>query len=82
MQASEQFLQLARIGRAPGQLAYAVAALIAPSLTERRLERIEPDRTSTGPSVAGSGRALAQGVCGKCLRMDSSTQEGRRHAVS
>jgi glycosyltransferase involved in cell wall biosynthesis len=41
-QASKQFLQLARTGRAPGQLAYAVAALISPSLTERRLKRIDP----------------------------------------
>jgi glycosyltransferase involved in cell wall biosynthesis len=42
VRASEQFLELARIGRAPGQLAYAVAALMVPSLTERRLDRVGP----------------------------------------
>jgi GT2 family glycosyltransferase len=42
VQASEQFLRLAWIGRAPGQLVYAVAAFVAPSLVERRLERINP----------------------------------------
>ena len=48
VQAASQFLQLARVGRAPGQLGYAVAALVAPSLVERRLERIPADRTPTG----------------------------------
>jgi glycosyltransferase involved in cell wall biosynthesis len=42
VRAAKQFLLLARIGKAPGQLAYAVAALLAPSVAERRLERIEP----------------------------------------
>ncbi len=42
VQASKHFLHLARMGGAPGQLAYAVAALVAPSVAERRLRRIEP----------------------------------------
>ena len=42
MQASKHFLHLARLGRSPGQLAYALAALVAPSVAERRLQRIEP----------------------------------------
>ncbi len=42
VQASKHFLHLARIGRSPGQLAYALAAVVAPSVAERRLQRIEP----------------------------------------
>jgi GT2 family glycosyltransferase len=42
LEASSHFLRLARIGRSPGQLAYALAALVAPSVAERRLQRIEP----------------------------------------
>lgn len=56
VQASEQFLQLAWIGKAPGQLCYAAGALIAPSLTERRLERIEP----TAPLPDPHWRDLAE----------------------
>jgi GT2 family glycosyltransferase len=56
VQASEQFLELARVGRAPGQLAYAVAALISPTLTERRLVRIGP----TEPQPDAQWRALAE----------------------
>ena len=48
LQASKHFFQLARLSRAPGQLAYAVAALVAPSGAERRLERIEREWTGTG----------------------------------
>ena len=42
VQAASHFLRLARISRSPGQLAYALAALVAPSVAERRLQRIEP----------------------------------------
>ena len=42
VQAARHFLQLGRIRREPGQLAYAAAVLVAPSVAERRLERIEP----------------------------------------
>jgi hypothetical protein len=56
VRACEQFVQLARIDRAPGQLAYAVAALIAPSLTERRLVRMDP----TEPQPDPQWRALAE----------------------
>ena len=56
VRASEQFLQLARMGRAPGQVAYAVAALISPSLTERRLKRTDPIE----PQADLQWRALAE----------------------
>jgi glycosyltransferase involved in cell wall biosynthesis len=56
VRASEQFLQLARARRAPGQLAYAAAALISPSLTERRLQRIDPIEPQPDPEW----RALAE----------------------
>ncbi len=38
------YLRAAWLGRAPGQLAYALAAATAPSLTERRLQRVEAGR--------------------------------------
>jgi glycosyltransferase involved in cell wall biosynthesis len=41
-QASKEFLRLAWARKAPGQVAYAMAALVAPSMAERRLQRIEP----------------------------------------
>jgi glycosyltransferase involved in cell wall biosynthesis len=63
VRAFEQFLQLARIGRSPGQLAYALAALISPSLTERRLERIDPIEPQPDPEW----RALAEPWLHECL---------------
>ena len=39
--AARNYLRAARIGLAPGQLAYAVAAVTAPQLTERRLRRLD-----------------------------------------
>ena len=41
-QAFKHFVQLGWVGRAPGQLVYAAAALVVPSVAERRLERTEP----------------------------------------
>jgi glycosyltransferase involved in cell wall biosynthesis len=55
VRASEQFLLLARTKRAPGQLAYALASLLSPSMTERRLERIGPVEPQPDPQW----RALA-----------------------
>jgi glycosyltransferase involved in cell wall biosynthesis len=56
VRACEQFLQLARVGRAPNQLAYAVAALFAPSLVEGRLRRMDPIEPRADPEW----RALAE----------------------
>jgi glycosyltransferase involved in cell wall biosynthesis len=69
VRASEQFLRLARIHKAPGQLCYAVAALIAPGLTERRLERIDPIEPQPDPHW----RALAEPWLQNC----SSTSVAR-----
>lgn len=49
VRAAEQFLQLARVGKAPGQLAYAAAALVSPSAVERRLERLSPETPQPDP---------------------------------
>jgi glycosyltransferase involved in cell wall biosynthesis len=43
--AAARYVRAAWTGRNPGQLAYAVAAVAAPSLTERRLQRIERTRS-------------------------------------
>lgn len=43
--AAGRYLRAARTGRDPGQLAYAVAAVAVPSLTERRLRRTERARS-------------------------------------
>ncbi len=40
----EAYLQAAWAGRDPGQLAYSAAALVSPSLTEKRLRRVERSR--------------------------------------
>ncbi len=73
VQAASQFLQLARVGRAPGQLcAMRSARLIAPSLTERRLKRIEPTAPLPDPHWRDLAEALAERVCRKCLRIGSA----------
>ena len=43
--AAGRYVQAAWTGRNPGQLAYAVAAVVAPTLTEERLQRIERARS-------------------------------------
>jgi hypothetical protein len=43
--AAGRYVRAAWTGRNPGQLAYALAAAAAPSLTERRLQRIERARS-------------------------------------
>jgi glycosyltransferase involved in cell wall biosynthesis len=42
--AARNYVRAAWAGRDPGQLAYATAALVSPSLTEKRLRRIERSR--------------------------------------
>jgi glycosyltransferase involved in cell wall biosynthesis len=43
--AAQSYVAAAWVGRDPGQLAYALAAAISPSSTERRLRRLESTRT-------------------------------------
>ena len=65
VQASKHFLQLAHVSKAPGQLAYALGALVAPGVTEKRLERIEP---CPDPAWRAPSRALVnQEFSRKCL---------------
>ena len=59
VQAARHFLQLGRIRRETGQLAYAAAVLVAPSVAERRLERIEP---RTDPEWAALAEPWLGGV--------------------
>jgi glycosyltransferase involved in cell wall biosynthesis len=51
--ASKEFAQLAWARKAPGQLAYALAALAVPTLAERRLQRIEPPADPQWVALAG-----------------------------
>ena len=43
--AAQSYLRAARLGRAPGQLAYALATAISPRILEHRLRRLEISRT-------------------------------------
>ena len=43
--AAGRYVRAAWTGRAPGQLAYAMASVVIPSITERRLQRIERARS-------------------------------------
>ncbi|HTT92305.1 MAG TPA: glycosyltransferase [Acidimicrobiales bacterium] len=54
VQASRHFAHLALMTSSPGQLAYALAALAAPSVAERRLQGIEPRPDPVWCALAGS----------------------------